>query len=89
MVPRLRDDGSNWVDYEHKARTAMGAKGLLRHVDGTTRKPIPYVTVGGLPVKADGNPTNDDEIDAKERWLDEFEQKEYAACHIILMTVSL
>jgi hypothetical protein len=34
-LPRLRDDGSNWVDYETKARMAMGAKGLIRHVDDT------------------------------------------------------
>jgi hypothetical protein len=33
-IPKLKDDGSNWADYEPKMRNALGAKGLIRHVDG-------------------------------------------------------
>ena len=41
-IIKLRDDGSNWPDYELKAKTAMGAKGLIRHIEGTARRPLPF-----------------------------------------------
>jgi hypothetical protein len=36
-IPKLRDDGSNWVDYEPRTKIALGSKGLIKHVEGTTR----------------------------------------------------
>lgn len=32
-IPKLADDGSNWVDFEAKARNALGSKGLIRYLD--------------------------------------------------------
>ena len=32
-VPKLRDVGSNWADYEPRVRKAMGYKGLWRHME--------------------------------------------------------
>src|ERR1700719_4233718 len=87
-VPRLRDDGANWPDYQSKARTAMGARGLIRHVDGTARKPIAYPEVNGVPMKKPGVEATDDDLDEKEKRLDEFEQKEYGAQHVMLTTIS-
>src|ERR1700719_1235631 len=87
-VPRLRDDGANWPDYQSKARTAMGARGLIRHVDGTARKPIAYPEVNGVPMKKPGVEATDDELEEKEKKLDEYEQKEYGAQHVMLTTVS-
>ena len=87
-IPKLLDDGSNWVDYEIKARTAMGSKGLIRHVEGKARKPTPYAEVNGKLMVDATTPATDDQIDAKERVLDEYEQKEYLTRHIILTTVS-
>src|ERR1700730_6516228 len=86
--PRLRDDGANWPDYQSKARTAMGARGLIRHVDGTARKPDPYPEVNGVPMKKAGVEATDDELEEKEKKLDEYEQKEYGAQHVMLTTVS-
>src|SRR6266536_611198 len=90
-VPRLRDDGSNWVDYKEKVRSAMGSKGVIRHVDGTARAPMPYKEVDGIPVideKSPPTPATDEQIEAKEKRLKEYEQKEYTARHILLTTVS-
>ena len=52
-VPKLRDDGSNWVDYEPRLRKAMGSRGLWRHVEGVAIAPKPYLVVDGIPVLAD------------------------------------
>src|ERR1700731_2198789 len=87
-VPRLRDDGANWPDYQSKARTAMGARGLIRHVDGTARKPLPYPEVNGVPMKKPGLEASDEDLEEKEKRLDEYEQKEYGAQHVMLTTVS-
>ena len=87
-VPRLKDDDSNWVDYEDKIRTAMGAKGLIRHVEGTAQAPQPYALENGVQVTKPGTPATDDEIEAKEKKLDEFEQKQYMARHFIQSTIS-
>ena len=87
-VPRLRDDGANWPDYQSKARTAMGARGLIRHVNGTARKPVPYPEINSVPMKKPGVEATDDELEEKEKKLDEYEQKEYGAQHVMLTTVS-
>ena len=42
-IPKLRDDGSNWSDYEPRLRKAMGAKAIWRHVEGTALAPTPYI----------------------------------------------
>src|ERR1700726_4354824 len=87
-VPRLRDDGANWADYESKARTAMGAKGLIRHCDGSAQKPVTYPEVNGIPMKTPGVKATDEDLEEKERKLDEYEQKQYGVQHILLTTVS-
>jgi hypothetical protein len=45
QVPKLHDDGSDWVDYEAHIWKAMGAKGLLRIVEGTAIKLVMYYMV--------------------------------------------
>src|ERR1700726_4200525 len=87
-VPRLRDDRANWPDYQSKARTAMGARGLIRHVDGTARKPVAYPEVNRGPMKKPGVEATDDDLEEKEKRLDEYEQKEYGAQHVMLTTIS-
>ena len=53
-IPKLRDDGSNWSDYEPRLRRAMGAKGLWLHVEGKATAPKPYVELNGIPVLSNG-----------------------------------
>jgi len=81
-IPKLRDDGSNWSDYEPRLRKAMGSKALWRHVEGTAIAPVPYSVVDGVPVLADQKtPATDEQIEAKESKIIEFEKREYLAQH--------
>ena len=67
----------------------MGAKALLRHVEGTAVAPKPYTLKDGVLVLADETtPATDDQIDAKESKIIEFEKREYLAQHILLSTTS-
>ena len=66
-VPKLRDDGSNWSDYQPRVERALGAKGLWRHVVGTAIAPRPYTMVTGVPVLADGTThATEEQIESKE-----------------------
>jgi hypothetical protein len=88
-VPKLRDDGSNWSDYYPRIQNAMGAKGLWRHVLGTATAPVPYVVSQGKPILSDGKtPATEDQIEAKESKIIEFEKREYLSRHILLSTTS-
>ena len=87
QVPKLRDDGSNWPDYEPRIRKVMGSKGLWRHVEGTAVAPKPYAVVEDVMVIADRKtPATEEQIEAKESKIIEFEKREYLAQHIILST---
>src|ERR1700731_2440012 len=87
-IPHLHDDRANWPDYELKVRMAIGSQGLIRHIDGKARKPIPYLLTDRIPMKTPGIRASDDELEEKENKMDEYERKEYAAQHILLTTVS-
>ena len=88
-VPKLRDDGSNWSEYEPRLQNTMGAKGLWRHVLGTATAPVPYVLNNGIPMLADGKtPATEGQIEAKESKIIEFEKREYLAWHILMSTTS-
>ena len=88
-VPKLRDDGSNWSDYEPRIERALGSKGLWRHVLGTAIAPKPYALLEGVPVIADGKThATEDQIESKEAKIADFDKKEYLAQHVILSTTS-
>ena len=88
-VPKLRDDRSNWSDYEPRLQNAMGAKGLWRHVLGPATAPVLYVLNNGIPMPADGKtPATEDQIEAKESKIIEFEKREYLSRHILMSTTS-
>src|SRR6267154_378612 len=88
-IPKLRDDGSNWADYEPRATKAMGAKGVWRNVLGTAYQPQSYNKVNNVYVIADGTtPATEDQIEACEAKIDEYKKKEFLAQHIILSSTS-
>jgi hypothetical protein len=87
-VSRLKDDGSNWVDYKAKAKMALGLKGLLWHIEGTAVAPVPSALEAGAVVLRPGVLATEDEIEVREKKINDFEQKEYMARHIIQSTVS-
>lgn len=47
-IPKLADDGSNWMDYESKAQNAMGSKGLIRYIDDSVVEPKMYDILNGV-----------------------------------------
>jgi hypothetical protein len=88
-VPKLRDNGSNWSNYQLQVQKAMGAKALWRHVKGKATAPILYALVSGIPVLSDGKtPATEEQIEVKEARSIDFEKREYLAQHIILSTTS-
>ena len=87
--PKLHNDRSHWADYEPQVRRVMGSKGLIPHLEGHARKPIPHPEVDGSPQASKGMDTTEDQIDAKEKCIAEFEQKEYLAQHFITSSISL
>jgi hypothetical protein len=87
-VPKLRDNGSNWVDYDSKVRSTLGAKGVIRHVEGTAIKPSPYVKEGDQYIVSRGVPATEEQIEAREKRIDEYTQREHTAQHILLTSVS-
>lgn len=40
-VPELADDRSNWITYKERIYMVLGACSLMRHLDGTARRPLP------------------------------------------------
>ena len=67
----------------------MGLKGLWRHVEGTAIAPQPYTLVAGVPVLLDSKtPATEDQIEAKETKIMDYDKCEYLAQHIILSTTS-
>jgi hypothetical protein len=88
-VPKLRDDGSNWSDYQPRIQRALGSKGLWRHVEGTAVAPKPYALLNGVPVIADAKtPATEEQIESKEAKITDFDKREYLAQHVILSTTS-
>ena len=88
-VPKLRDDGSNWADYKPRIRRAMGAKGIWMHAEGKASAPKPYQLLNGIAVLLDGKtPASEDQIEAKETRIINYEKREYLAQHVLLSTTS-
>src|SRR6202040_3250665 len=88
-VPKLRDDGRNWANYSSRIQKAMGSKGLGRHVEGNAVAPKAYTVVGGVPVTSDGKtPATEEQIEARETRIIDYEKREYLAQHVILLTTS-
>ena len=86
-LPKLLNDRSNWSDYQSRIERAMGSKWLWRHVLGTAVAPRPYMLLNGTPVLADGTTeATDEQIEAREIRILDFEKKEYLTQHIILST---
>jgi hypothetical protein len=68
----------------------MGSKGLWRHVEGNAVVPKPYAVVNGVPVISDGKtPATEEQIEAREMRIVDFEKREYLAQHVILSTTSI
>ena len=89
VVPKLCDDRSNWADYKPCIQRALGLKGLWRHVKGTAIAPKPYALVARVPILADGmTQAMEDQIEARETKIIDYDKHKYLAQHVILSTTS-
>jgi len=89
-VPKLHDDGSNWLDYTPQIQKAMGSKGLWRHVEGTAVTPALYMLVNGIPVLSDGKTqATEEQIKTKESQIMDFNKCKCLAQHVILSTCEI
>ena len=88
-IPKLCDDRSNWSDYEPCIQRAMGSKGLWRHIEGTAIAPKLYALDHGILVLSDGKmPATDEQIEATESKIMDYDKQEYLAQHVILSMTS-
>ena len=85
-LPKLVEDGSNWVMYQERVENAiMATKGLRRHLLGTARKPET------LEQKEDGKwykpgstvAMSEDDRGKHEETVDTYEQREAQVCEFI------
>ena len=89
VVLKLHDDRSNWADYEPRIQRVLGLKGLWRRVKGTAIVPKPYALVTGVPVLMDGmTQATEDQIEAREMKIIDYNKREYFTQHVILSTTS-
>ena len=76
-LPKLTADGSNWTAYQDCIVNAIKAKGLRRHLSGTTRKPVDLEERDGDYFRPNSlSPLTDDELEVHENEIDTYEQKE-------------
>ena len=87
VVLKLCNDGSNWANYESCIQRALGLKQLWRHVEGTAIAPKPYALV--VPILVDGmTQAMEDQIEARETKIIDYDKCKYLAQHIILSMTS-
>src|SRR5215471_4504867 len=89
-LPKLLDDGSNWVTYKERIFNTLTQKGLRRHVIGNAKKPIePELRDDGeyyLPKTMTA--LTEDELEELETKKDEYLQKEASIREVLYETVS-
>ena len=89
VVLKLCNGGSNWANYKPHIQRALGSKGLWRHIRGTAIAPKPYVLVARVPVLMDGTmQAIEDQIEAREMKIINYNKHEYLTQHIILSMTS-
>jgi len=76
-IPKLAEDGSNWITYKERTLTAIGARGLMRYLDGRANEPTPFKLDANMGVlaKPDGSVPTQTEIDELDKKIDKYQQK--------------
>ncbi|OAX31360.1 hypothetical protein K503DRAFT_703816 [Rhizopogon vinicolor AM-OR11-026] len=89
-IPKLTDDGLNWITYKERMLTVIGARGLMRYTDGHKVKPIPFVfdTLTKKLKKPDGSEPTESEVEDLDDKIDEYHQKDSLIKQQIFSTIS-
>src|SRR6202034_2747840 len=90
ILTKLDDNGTNWLDYKTKTLIAMGSRSLTGYIRGTAVRPTRYSqNAAGRYLLADGTTlATDEQVEAREKRIEDSEAKEYLAQHIIINSVS-
>ncbi|OAX30542.1 hypothetical protein K503DRAFT_705121 [Rhizopogon vinicolor AM-OR11-026] len=77
-IPKLADDGLNWITYKERMLMAIGARGLMRYTDGCKVRPKSFEvdTMTKELKKPDGSTPTDTEIEDLDDKIDEYHQKD-------------
>jgi hypothetical protein len=89
-IPQLADDGTNWITYKERMLTAIGARGLMRYVDGRAIKPTPFKFnfTTKKQEKADGSEPTMTEVEELDKKINEFYQKDSLVKQQIFSTIT-
>jgi hypothetical protein len=95
-VPKLLNNGTNWITYHERAMTAVGSHGLKWHLEGHVKKPQEVVTIdigtantSKIVSSVDGTTeVTEDQIEEAEKKLDEYEQHECAIKQALYRSIS-
>src|SRR5882757_4841884 len=89
-IPKLAEDGTNWITYKERMLTAISARGLMRYVDGRATLPAPFALdpKTQLPITAQGAAPTDAEIEALDDKIDDYYQKDALVKQHIFSTIS-
>src|SRR5882762_9638370 len=76
-IPKLADDGSNWLTYKERLQNAIGTQGMMRYVDGRVQQPAPFAMDSSNQklLNADGKLATEAEIEVQDNKIDEWHQK--------------
>jgi hypothetical protein len=83
-VPKLTEDGSNWITYKERTLTAIGARGLMRYVDGRASKPEHFPH----DEDEDHKTPTEARIEALDKKIDEYYQKDSLIKQQIFSTIT-
>ena len=84
-VPKLAQDGSNWIAWKTQTLATLGSnRGVLRHLDGTVRVPAPLPT---LDVKKGISEEEEEAYEKAEKRWDDYQQREALIMAQIFTTV--
>jgi len=88
LLLKLQANGENWVTYKERLRNHLTSKGLLRHVNGTAKKPVEVEVINDKThQKGKTAPMTDDELEEYYTSFADFEQKEAQVRDIIYETI--
>src|SRR5260221_4431452 len=87
-IPKLAEDGKNWITYKERLLNVISARGLMWYIDGRTKKPLPFKLdpKGKKIVKEDSTEAMEAEQEVREDKIDEWYQKDaFVKQHIFSM----
>lgn len=82
LLPRLRDDGTNWVLYKERLHDILVGQGYRKHLMGREKAPVKTAITADM-----SDAKREEALDKYEELMDEYAKKESAIRSIILSTI--